>query len=182
MPVDYKKLAIVGEVGSGKTQLISTLSEISPVETEVESSIDIGKKYTTVGIDYGRISLSDDVALGLYGVPGQERYSFLWQMVNESLWGLLILVKHNEAPDLEQLDRLLTFFDPVTNGTSVIAAVTHTEQASEQELHSIGIEMRSALQAHNLNAPVLHIDARDRKSAMAVLVTLNAINRYSNAN
>ena len=88
--MEYNKLAIVGEVGSGKTKIINTLSEISPVKTEAESSIDIGKKYTTVGIDYGRITLSEDTALGLYGVPGQERYSFLWEFVNTNLWGLLI--------------------------------------------------------------------------------------------
>ena len=77
--MDYQKLAIIGEVGAGKTQLVKTLSEISPLETEAKSSIDIGKEYTTVGIDYGRITLADDMALGIYGVPGQERYSFLWE-------------------------------------------------------------------------------------------------------
>ncbi|RBP51167.1 GTP-binding protein [Arenicella xantha] len=178
--MSYKKLAIIGEVGSGKTQLVQTLSEINPLQTEVESSIDIGKQFTTVGIDYGRISLSDDAALGLYGVPGQERYSFLWDMVNESLWGLVLLVTLDESPDLDQLDRLLTFFDPANRNTSVVAAITHSENANAKELHALGVEMRSALQGHGVNAPVLHIDARDKNSAMMVLVALNAISRYQN--
>ena len=63
----YNKLAIVGEVGAGKTQLINTISEISPFATEARSSVDIGKEFTTVGIDYGRLSLDADIALGLFG-------------------------------------------------------------------------------------------------------------------
>ena len=88
----YKKLAIVGEVGAGKTQLIKVISEISPFATEAKSSVDIGKEYTTVGIDYGRLTLDEDVALGLYGLPGQKRFSMLWEMVRQGLWGLLVLV------------------------------------------------------------------------------------------
>lgn len=108
--MNYQKLAIIGEVGAGKTQLVRTLSEINPVETEAKSSIDIGKEYTTVGIDYGRITLSDDMALGIYGVPGQERFSFLWEFVNQSLWGLLILIRYGETPDYANIDKLLDFF------------------------------------------------------------------------
>ena len=74
--MNYQKLAIIGEVGAGKTQMVKTLSEISPFETEVKSSIDIGKEYTTVGIDYGRITLSDDMALGIYGVQVKSVFLF----------------------------------------------------------------------------------------------------------
>ena len=115
--MDYRKLAIVGEVGAGKTKLVKTLSEIAPLTTEAESSIDIGKKHTTVGIDYGRISLSEDMALGLYGVPGQERYSFLWKLVNTNLWGLLLLIKSGETPDFENLDNI------IVRGISLIISV-----------------------------------------------------------
>ena len=80
--MDYHKLVIFGEVGSGKTQLINTLSEITTFETEEKSSRDIGKEMTTVGIDYGRIQLDETSALGLYGVPGQERYQFLLSLIH----------------------------------------------------------------------------------------------------
>ncbi len=70
----YNKLAIVGEVGAGKTQLINTISEISPFATEARSSVDIGKEFTTVGIDSGRLSLDADIALGLFGLPEKNAF------------------------------------------------------------------------------------------------------------
>lgn len=174
--MEYKKLAIAGEVGSGKTKLIRTLSEINPIETEAESSIDIGKKYTTVGIDYGRISLSDNAALGLYGVPGQERYSFLWQMVNSSLWGLLILIKGGQTPDYENIKQLLTFFSPKENSVSCVVAITHCDTATSDDLQVLNLEIRTILEQHEMVAPVIQLDPRDIGSATSILHIFNAIN------
>lgn len=174
--MDYQKLAIIGEVGAGKTEIIKTLSEITPFGTEAKSTIDIGKEHTTVGIDYGRITLSDDMALGLYGVPGQERYSFLWEFVNRSLWGLLILIKYGENPDYENLDKMLTFFDPEKSQTTCIVAITHCEEADEFNIAALGEEIRAMLMHHNIVAPVIHIDPRSRESATSLLGLFNALN------
>ncbi len=172
----YRKLAIIGEVGAGKTRLISSMSEIQPFETEAESSIDIGKKYTTVGIDYGRISLSEDSALGLYGVPGQERYSFLWELVKESLWGLLVLVKYGEEPNYQNLNKLLTFFEPQNKEVACVVGVTHCENASDQDLTALNSEIQAILEHHKLVAPVLYVDPRNKESATSLLHVINSIN------
>lgn len=174
--MDYQKLAIIGEVGAGKSQMVKTLSEISPIETEAKSSIDIGKEYTTVGIDYGRITLSDDMALGIYGVPGQERYSFLWEFVNRSLWGLLILVKYGEQPDYNNLNKLLSFFEPEQNQTTCIIGVTHCENADKTSLMVLGHEIRAILMHHNVVAPIINTDPRNRESAVSLLLLFNNLN------
>lgn len=174
----YKKLAIVGEVGAGKTCMIHTLSEISPVETEAKSSIDIGKPLTTVGIDYGRIILDSETALGLYGVPGQERYSFLWDFVNKSLWGLVILVKYGTTPNITSFSKLLTHFSPSTNNTPCIIAVTHAEGADDESMSAIFVEINEILKHNDVSFPVVKLDARDSASAMSILKTINAIHRY----
>jgi len=177
--MDYRKLAVIGEVGAGKTQIISTLSEISPIETEAESSIDIGKTHTTVGIDYGRISLSNDTALGLYGVPGQERYSFLWDLVNSSLWGLLILIKYGETPNYENLNKLLTYFAPNDNGTTCVVGITHCEGLNHEVLAALHQEIQATLEYHQIVAPIFGIDPRDKSSAISALQMFNAINNQS---
>ena len=176
--MEYKKLAIVGEVGSGKTQLVHTLSEITPLETEAKSSVDIGKEHTTVGIDYGRITITDDTVLGLYGVPGQERYSFLWELVNKSLWGLLILIKYGDTPDYQNLDNLLKFFDPNKTRTTCVIGISHCENASEDELDLLTIQAQSLLDNHEIKAPIIHIDSRDKASALSTLHVFNAVSRH----
>ncbi len=175
--MEYRKLAIVGEVGSGKTQLVSTLTEISPFSTEVQSSEDIGKEFTTVGIDYGRISIEEEFALGLYGVPGQKRYSFLWEMVNKSLWGLLILIKYGEKPDYENLTDLLEFFAPDKKSIAVVVGITHAENASADALDAMHESISPLLDYMNaLGQAIITIDARSKESAHSLLLVLNAIN------
>lgn len=176
MTAEYKKLAVVGEVGAGKTQLISTLSEISTVKTEAKSSIDIGKEYTTVGIDYGRISLADDVALGLYGMPGQERYSFLWEMVQGSLWGLLVLSKFGDELNSDYYKTLLDFFSIQERGLACAVGVSHCDDASNEDVGSFFTEVNIILRELNVNAPVLKVDPRDIQSSMMLLHAFNSIN------
>jgi signal recognition particle receptor subunit beta len=174
--MEYKKLAIIGEVGAGKSQMVKTLSEITPFESEAESTVDIGKKYTTVGIDYGRITLSEETALGLYGLPGQKRYSFLWEIVNKKLWGLLILIKFGEKPDYDNLDHLLNFFSPNENKVTCVVCVTHVDGASPEMLSVQGQEVKMMLAQKNIITPVFYIDPRKKDSALPVLHTINAIN------
>lgn len=177
--MDYRKLAIVGEVGAGKTKMVATLSEIVPFETEAESTIDIGKKYTTVGIDYGRLSLSDDCALGLYGVPGQERYSFLWEFVSKNLWGLLVLIKSGQTPDYSNLDKLLSFFAPNQNKIACVVGITHCDHTDEATTTALHQEVKAMLAHHQIVAPILNIDPRDQNSASSALHIFNAINNQS---
>lgn len=174
----YKKIAIVGQVGSGKTQLISTLSEISAFETDVESTIDIGKEHTTVGIDYGRMNLDADTAIGLYGVPGQERYSFLWDFVNNSLWGLAILVKYGEESALESFEALLNYFSPEKQRLPCIVAITHSENIETKTLRSFSNAYHQTLIRQDVTAPIIYIDARDRESSVSLLHALNSMNHF----
>ncbi len=176
--MEYFKLAIFGEVGSGKSCLIKTLSEIAPLETEVESSVDIGKQFTTVGIDYGRICLDETVALGLYGVPGQERYTFLWEMVTTSLWGVVILIKFDEELNESDLKTLLHFFYPERTDAPCVIGLTHAENATAEEIGEISAKIQKILLSHGIVSPVLRVDSRDKGNAMSVLYTLNTMTAY----
>ena len=175
----YKKLAIVGEVGAGKTQLISTISEISPFATEARSSVDIGKEFTTVGIDYGRLSLDENTALGLYGLPGQRRFSLLWETVRQGLWGLLILVKYGDGLNLEDLEHILDFYQPHSNGLPVVIGISHAEDALEDELEILVDYIEFALADHGLVAPIVPVDPRDIESSIMLLELLSSLDSAS---
>lgn len=172
----YKKLAVVGEVGAGKTRLIHTVSEISPFATEARSSVDIGKEYTTVGIDYGRLTIASDVALGLYGMPGQPRYSFLWDMVKSGLWGLLVLVKFGDEIDVESFLRLLDHFDPYANGIPLVIGITHAEDASAYDVDETQDLLYMLMETRGINAPVINVDPREIESCIILLQLFNDLN------
>lgn len=176
----YKKLAIVGEVGAGKTQLINTISEISPFATEEKSSVDIGKQFTTVGIDYGRLSLAEDVALGLYGLPGQNRFSMLWDMVAKSLWGLLILVKYGDGLNLEDLENIIEHFAPQDTNIPVVVGISHCENATDEELEVLMEFVQFVLNKHELAAPIFPVDPREIESSLTILQLFDSINESIN--
>ncbi|GAB1257677.1 ATP/GTP-binding protein [Aurantivibrio plasticivorans] len=169
MDAIYKKLAVVGEVGAGKTELIKVISEISPFATEEKSSVDIGKEYTTVGIDYGRLTLGSDVALGLYGLPGQKRFAMLWDMVKNGLWGLLVLVKYGETIKIDQIEELISHFDPASSNLPVVIGVSHSENANDEALDSLVEHIQNVLINYQLIAPVIPVDPRNIESNLMLL-------------
>ncbi len=174
---EYRKLAFVGTVGTGKSTIVRTLSEIEVIDTDRASTVDIGKEFTTIGIDYGRIALGDNMALGLYGVPGQSRFSMLWDHVNRSLWGLAFLVKYSESPDSDSLLEVIDFFQPVANDIPFVVAVTHADQADDDSLESFCTVFQEILTSRSLPAAVMAIDCTSRDSAMSIPLYINAMHR-----
>ncbi len=167
----HKKIAFIGSVGSGKTTIINELSSIDTINTDVESSIDIGKQFTTVGIDYGHINLGDDMSIGLYGVPGQKRFSFVWDFVNEGLWAVVILIKNGDKESLKDMAFLMKYFKVDQDSTCVVG-ITHAEG---NEVEPFTQEVRQLAEQFNVDLPIYHVDARDKNSAMLIMNTLIAI-------
>lgn len=167
----HKKVAFIGSVGSGKTTIINELSSIETVNTDVESSVDIGKDLTTVGIDYGHITLGEGMSIGLYGVPGQRRFSFVWDHVNEGLWAIVLLLKHDDESSLEEMENLIDHFN-IDNTTACIIGLTHSEG---QENSPFTDTVKALLTKKGLTLPVFHIDARSKGNALMMMHTLIAM-------
>src|SRR5659263_618034 len=94
------KVVITGPFNAGKTTLIKTvisltvlMSEITVLSTErqVSETASEGRGETTVAMDFGRITISDDVVLYLFGTPGQSRFSFMWETLSEGMRGFVLL-------------------------------------------------------------------------------------------
>ncbi|MFG2085345.1 MULTISPECIES: ATP/GTP-binding protein [unclassified Spirillospora] len=166
------KILIVGHFAVGKTTYVGTLSEIRPLRTE-ERMTQAGamvddlagiedKTTTTVAMDFGRLTLSDNLVLYLFGAPGQQRFTRLWDDLARGALGALVLV------DTARLKQSFEIMDLVERqGLPYAVAVNHFD-ASPAFPES---EVREALDLAD-TTPLITCDARDRRSSTEALISL----------
>jgi uncharacterized protein len=166
------KILIAGGFGAGKTTLVSAISEVRPLLTEEPlSAASVGrdslaglpdKKTTTVALDFGRITISDSLVLYLFGVPGQERFWFMWDELAFGALGAVVLA------DVRRLDDCfpsVNYFE--TRDLPFIVAVNCFDDAPRYDLS----EVRLALDLDD-DVPLVLCDARDHGSVKNALIRL----------
>lgn len=163
------KIVITGAYAAGKTQFISTISEIETVETEAivqhEDEL-LLKDHTTVALDFGKITISDELALFLFGTPGQERFDFMWEILAQGCIGYVVMVDSTRPAHLREAANVIRFF---TNMTDVPFVVVANKQDDPTALPVEYLRYRLNLPDY---IPVLPCVATDRDSVKNVLLTL----------
>lgn len=118
-------MVITGPFSSGKTEFISSISEIDVVRTERQITSDAErtvKEATTVAMDFGRISVDDDLVLYLFGTPGQRRFDFMWEILADGMLGFVVMVDSTKPETFREAKSILETFKAYAPTPYVVAA------------------------------------------------------------
>ena len=165
------KILFTGTMGAGKTTAIGAVSETPPVLTDVANT-DPGhsKQTTTVGLDFGLLTLASGDRVRLFGTPGQARFDFLWKILVRNSLGLIVLCDNSRPDPLADLRVYLEGFADELKELPCVIGVGRLPRHASPGLEDYADE----LARHGLVLPVLEVDVRRRDDVVLRIDTLLA--------
>jgi signal recognition particle receptor subunit beta len=166
--VQTVKIVVTGPFSAGKTEFIQTVSEIDVVSTErrITSESERIKDRTTVAMDFGRITIDDELVLYLFGTPGQKRFDFMWEILSEGMLGFVVLIDSVRPETFREARSILDTFRAYAPTPYVVAANKQDlEDAWDVE------DLRIALRIDS-DIKLLPCVATDRESVRNTLLEL----------
>ncbi len=163
------KMVVTGPFNAGKTEFIKAVSEIDVVSTErkISSTPEKAvKEATTVAMDFGRITVDEDLVLYLFGTPGQKRFDFMWEILSEGMLGFIVMVDSARPETFREARSILETFRAYAPTPYVVAA-NKQDVSDAWELE----DMRHALRLDG-KTKILPCVATNKKQVKAVLLEL----------
>jgi hypothetical protein len=166
--VQTVKIVVTGPFSAGKTEFIQTVSEIDVVSTEkkITSESERIKERTTVAMDFGRITIDDDLVLYLFGTPGQKRFDFMWEILSEGMLGFVVLIDSVRPETFREARMILDTFRTYAPTPYVVAA-NKQDMPDAWDVDDLRIALRI-----DPEIKLLPCVAMDRESVRNVLLEL----------
>lgn len=172
MSVSELKIVFTGPMGAGKTTAIAAVSDFAPVSTEMHNNDQqsFAKESTTVGLDLGQLGLEDGTVVRLYGTPGQERFSFMWDIVGRGAVGVILLLDGSSPALLADLKTYAEAFRRIAPRQPFVIGVGRTRTEENTQIEAcLGV-----LEQLQFAAPIFSVDVRKREDVLLLIETLLA--------
>jgi len=162
------KMVVTGPFSAGKTAFIQSISEIDVVSTErkIAREDERIKETTTVAMDFGRITVDDDLVLYLFGTPGQKRFDFMWEILSEGMLGFIVVVDSARPETFREAKGILQTFRAYAPTPYVVAA----NKQDREDAWTVE-DLRIALKLDK-KVKMLPCVATDRETVKKVLLEL----------
>ena len=120
------------------------------------------KATSTTAMDFGRITLAENLLLYIFGTPGAMRFWYMWDELIQGAIGAVLLVDTRRLADSFPA---IDYFE--ASGLPYVIGVNGFHRQFPHPLNDV----RHALDV-SPNVPMIQCDARDRRSAETSLVAL----------
>ncbi len=169
--MEVMRLVVTGCVGAGKTTFIRSISEIEAVDTDRRATDEVAdmKQSTTVSMDFGKLTFSPEMALHIYGTPGQARFNFMWDILISKAHAYVLLVAAHRPSEFHQARRILNFMNQRMT-IPMIIGVTHNDCKGAWTPENVALAL--GYLPDMVRPPIVPIDANEQESVAAAIMVL----------
>jgi small GTP-binding protein len=163
------KIVVTGPFNAGKTEFIRSVSEIDVVNTErkISSAAEKVKETTTVAMDFGRITVDEELVLYLFGTPGQKRFDFMWEILSEGMLGFVVMLDSTRPETFREARSILETFRTYAHTPYVVAA-NKQDSKDAWEIEDLRIALK--LEDHVKMIPCVAMNRNDVKNVLLELL------------
>jgi len=164
------KLLFAGPVGAGKTTALRSLSDTEIVSTEIQLSdgATSDKSTTTVAMDYSTITLDEDTTVHLYGIPGQERFDFMREILSAGALGAIVLLDASSQTIRADCIHWLNALHSINPELQIVLGISKTDIAFDFSM----ADVRDAMRECQMTLPAMCVDPRDQRQCAQLIRAL----------
>jgi signal recognition particle receptor subunit beta len=169
--MEIMRLIVTGTVGAGKSTFIRSISEIEVVDTDTQATdtTKLLKPRTTVAFDFGRLQFGPEMALHLYGTPGQSRFDFMWDILIRKAHAYILLIAAHRPREFRYARQILNFMQERVD-IPMIIGLTHTDFPgawSEEDIY-----LAIGYLDENFRPPMLKVNPTQTESVAEAVIAL----------
>ncbi|MDB9373457.1 GTP-binding protein [Nodularia sphaerocarpa] len=169
--MENMRLIVTGTVGAGKSTFIRSISEIDVVDTDTIATDETAslKQKTTVALDFGRLQFSPEMALHLYGTPGQSRFDFMWDILIRKAHAYILLVAAHRPRDFRQARKIMNFMNQRAQ-IPMIIGLTYTDSPDAWSEEDVFLAL--GYMDENHLPPIVKVNPMQRDSVANAVIVL----------